>query len=399
MPTHLMPTNPKLVNLMNRSPKLTPALSKVALVALSALATAPFALAQQAADIVLKKDGARLRGLEITEFTLTGIKAQRGGAAVEIPGHQILAVEWGNMSDAYIAARAAMERGDYINAVQQFGEAASKSTRDLVKKDAEFFQIKAAVASIGPDKNAARNAADRAKAWVSSNGTHWRIPEALLLAGRAQRMAGATDEASTTLRDLDDRATREGFGAVWSARAKFELAQTLLDGDKAAEARTTFQSASAAADTALTNPSGDDGELRTIKLLAKVGEGETYIGDKDYARAESFFSSLKRDPASELAAAGHAGEGEAILLNALANGRTDDLRRAQIALATAAVADSGSGQIAAKANYYLGRCLLALGLDREGDTFKTRAQAYFQIVVTSYPTTRWAALARAELNK
>lgn len=378
---------------------LNPVMNRSLLAALSFALLAQFAAAQKPSDIVLKKDGARLRGLEITEFALSGIKAQRAGSAVEVPAHQILSVEWGDLPDAFIAARAAMERGDYTNAVQLFGEAANTAKRELVKHDAEFFQIKAAVASIGADQNAARNAADRAKSWVGSNATHWRIPEALLLAGRAQRLAGATDDAATTLKDLDDRATREGFGAVWSARAKFELAQAQLDGGKSSDARSTFQSASSAADTALGQASGDDAELRTIKLLAKVGEGETYIGDKDYTKAESFFSSLKRNDSAELAAAGHAGEGEAILLNALANNRTDELRRAQIALATAAVVDSGAGEIAAKANYYLGRCVLALGQEREGDTFKARAQAYFQIVVSSYPTTRWAGLARAELAK
>ena len=43
--------------------------------------------------------------------------------------------------------------------------------------------------------------------------------------------------------------------------------------------------------------------------------------------------------------------------------------------------------------------LLALGAEREGDTFKARANAYFQIVVTNYPTSRWAAAAKAELTK
>ncbi|MCA8966678.1 MAG: hypothetical protein KDC48_17490 [Planctomycetes bacterium] len=378
---------------------LTQVIHRSLVAALSIATLCSFAAAQKATDVVLKKDGARLRGLQITEFSLSGIKATRGDTPVEVPAHQILDVAWGDLPDAFVAARAALERGDALNAVQLFGEAANAAKRDLVKHDAEFFQLKAAVASIGTDQNAARNAADRAKSWVSSNSTHWRIPEALLLAGRAQRLAGATDEAATTLKDLDDRASREGFGAVWSARAKFELAQALLDGGKSSDARSAFQAASLAADTALGQPSGDDAELRTIKLLAKVGEGETYIGDKDYSKAESFFGSLKRSDSHELAAAGHAGEGEAILLNAMANGRADELRRAQIALATAAVLDAGTGQVAAKANYYLGLCLLALGQEREGDTFKDRAKAYFQLVTNNYPTTRWAGLARAELAK
>jgi TolA-binding protein len=100
-----------------------------------------------------------------------------------------------------------------------------------------------------------------------------------------------------------------------------------------------------------------------------------------------------------LQAAGLAGEGEATYLAAAEAKRPDDLRRAQIALADASVRDAAGGEVSAKANYYLGLCLLALGPDREGDTFKARANTYFQIVARSYPTSRWAAPARAELAK
>ncbi|MGB3967752.1 MAG: hypothetical protein WBO45_13555, partial [Planctomycetota bacterium] len=205
--------------------------------------------------------------------------------------------------------------------------------------------------------------------------------------------------AATTLRELDDRATRESFGAVWIARAKSELALTLLADGKAGEARTTFQSAAAAADSALAQPSADDAELKTLKTLARVGEGETFLADKDFAKAESFFRALVGTNQPDLVAAGHAGEGEAIFLNAIANNRPDDLRRAQLALATASVTDVQSGEASAKANYYLGRCLAALGPEKEGDAWKQRANAYFQIVVTNYPTSRWAGPAKVEQGK
>ncbi|MFM1873699.1 MAG: hypothetical protein RL398_3121 [Planctomycetota bacterium] len=369
------------------------------LIPVAVLAAAIAAPALQAqGDVVVKKDGARVRGVEITEFALTGLKGKRGNDAVEVPAHQILEVQWSDLPDAFVSARAAMERGDFANAVQLFGEAANNAKRDLVKIDSQFFQIKAAVAAIGADQNAARNAADRAKSWIDANGAHWRTPEALLLTGRAQRLAGATDEAAATLSSLDDRTTKEGFAPIWGVRAKIELAQTLLDGGKSSDARRAFQGATSAADNALLSPSGDNAELQRIKLAAKVGEGETYIGEKDYSKAESYFASMKRADQASLVAAGHAGEGEAILLNAMQSGNLDDVRRAQLALATAAVLDT-AGEVAAKANFYLGKCLLTLGQEREGDTFKARAQAYFQTVASFYADTRWAGLARAELAK
>ena len=96
----------------------------------------------------------------------------------------------------------------------------------------------------------------------------------------------------------------------------------------------------------------------------------------------------------DLVAAGHAGEGEAIFLAAVESKQPEAFRRAQIALATASVLDAQGGEASAKSNYYLAKCLLALGAEREGDTFKARANAYLQIVVTNYPASRWAAIAK-----
>ncbi|MCA8974870.1 MAG: hypothetical protein KDC98_09110, partial [Planctomycetes bacterium] len=239
-------------------------------------------LAAQGTDVITRKDGAKLRGVEITQFEHAGLKAtKKGGEELEIPGHMVLSVTWGDLPEEFIAGRASMNRGDYASATQMFGEAANKATRPLVKADCEFFQITAAVAAIGSDRGAAQTAAEKAKKWLEANGSHWRVPEALLLAGRASRLAGDAAGASTTLKELDDRASRDGFGPVWSARAKFELALTLEADGKATDARAMFQSAKSAADNALMTPSADDGELGRIKVLAKIGEGETFLTEKD----------------------------------------------------------------------------------------------------------------------
>ncbi|MBL8733294.1 MAG: hypothetical protein JNN13_13065 [Planctomycetes bacterium] len=353
--------------------------------------------AQKINDTVIKKDGAKVRGVEVKEFLLTGVRGKRGGDDFEIPAHLVAGIEWSDLPEQFLAGRGAMERGDFRTAAQMFGDV--QSDRALVKADATFFQIKAAVASIGADKGAAATAADRAKAWLGANPNHWRTPEALLLCGRAQRLAGTGGEAATTLRELDDRAGREGLGAVWSARAKSELALTLMADGKAADARISFQTAGSAIDNALKSPSGDEAELLALKTMARVGEGETFLAEKDYARAETYFKGLTSDKQPAIAAAGHAGQGEAIFLVAVAKNDSDAIRRAQLELARASVLDASSGEASAKANYYLGRCLLALGADKEGDTFKQRANAYFQIVATSYASTRWAAVAKAEMAK
>ena len=372
--------------------RILPLLLPVAL-----LLPATTATAQKINDVVLKSDGARVRGLEITDFLLSGVRGKRGSDDFELPAHMVKEVEWSELPEEFLAGKGAMGRGDFAAAAQFFG--AVQSDRPLVKADAEFFKIKAAIAGIGADKASAATAASHMKDWLGSNVNHWRTPEALLLQGRAERLAGTGGAATTTLKELDDRAIRDGFGAVWSARAKYELALTLVTDGKSGEARTTFKSASSAANTALTTGETDTAELNNLKTLARVGEGETYLIDKDFKKAESFFRSLSSDSSAAIKAAAAAGEGEAIFLGAVASNNANDLRRAQVALAKASVLDSASGEASAKANFYLGRCLLELGAEKEGDSFKKRALQYFELVYSSYPSTRWAGLARAEAAK
>ena len=363
---------------------------------LPAALLAGLASAQNVNDVIIKKDGARVRGVEITEFLLTGVRGKRGGEAFELPAYQVLDVEWSNPPEEFLAGKSAMERGDFATATQMFGAVASE--RELVKKDAEFFTIKAAVAAIGNDQAAAQTAAEKAKAWLSSNTNHWRTPEALLLAGRAERLAGTGGTAATTLKELDDRSIGENFGIVWSARAKFELALTLLADGKASEARTQFKSAAQVAEAAMGSASAaDKAELQNLITTASVGEGETYLAEQSYDRAQTFFRTLTSQQDLALQAAGHAGIGEALFLSA--DGNADELRKAQMSLARASVLDPSASEASAKANYYLGRCLLGLGADRAGETFRDRAMAYFRIVYTSYPTTRWAGLAKAESQR
>lgn len=364
---------------------------------LAGLLLAPLAPAQN--DVVHRTDGKVERGVEITELLLTGVRGKRNGGKdnFELPAVAVARVEFGGLPEAFEAGRGALERGDFAAATQFFGDV--KSDRPLVKAEAEFFLIKAAVAAAATDRGAAATAAERAKKWLTDNPNHLRTPEAMLLAGRAERLAGTGGAAATTLRELDERALRESFGAVWSARAKFELAMTLLADGKAGEARAAFTSAASAADSALAQPSAAVAELKLLKTQSRVGEGETYIIEKDFARAESFFNELagSNDPA--LVAVGYAGAGEAQFHVALASKKPDDFRRAQISLARASVFDVASDEASAKANYYLGRCLLELGQERENDTWKQRATSYFQIVVGSYPTSRFAALAKQELAR
>lgn len=360
-------------------------------------ASAPLATAQN--DVIVKKDGASLRGVEITTFTLEGIDYKRGGTDGKVLGHQIASVQWGGAPETFTSAQNALKRGDYANASQLFGDAAGKASRDVLKAEARFLQGKAAVGLAQSDKSAAADAAGVLRAWLGENATNWRVPEALLLLGRALRLGGLVDDAVTTLKQLDDRASAEAWGAIWSARAKYEMAIAQLGAGKALDARSSFQAAASAAESAAKPDSPDLSELRALQVNAKVGEGETYIADKNYSRALEFFRGVANSNDQELAAAGRAGEGEALFLMGQAENKPQTIRQAQIALARASVLDAAGGEVSAKANYYLGKCLRALGVAGEGDSFKARSDAYFDLVVRSYGDSRWAVAARQERGK
>lgn len=362
---------------------------------------APAQAAPEQKDILSKKDGSMLRGIAIQSMTLKSTKYQKGSETLEVAAHQVAGVEWGAPSEAHSAALSALTRREFENAKQLFGEAANKAERPVLKTDLKFQQCRAAVAAAASNPSSAADAAGALKAWTTENADNWRLPEALLLLGRAQRLAKLGDDAVATLRTLDERATAEAWGPVWGARAKFEMALAHLDRQKGSDARMAFQAASSAADAALGQGNkGDADELRELQTNARVGEGETYISDKNYDQALRFYGALAGRDNPALAAAAKAGEGQALYLQAADEKKVPELRRAQIALATACVIDPmRHGEASAKANYFLGKCLLLLGPELEGDACKKRAIAYFQNVVRNYGDSRWVAAAQEELGK
>lgn len=374
-----------------------PAMRTLIAIVLSLLAL-PAATAQRAADTVLKKDGARIRGVEVTALTLQGLQWKRGSETGEVPAYHVQSVEWGEAPDAFVSARAALERGDFEAAKQLFGEAAANIERPVLKLEARYLQCRAAAAAAAVDPSTAAAAAGSIRALLAEAPDSFRVPELLLLLGRSLRLGGLGADAEAELKQLDSRTTAEGWPPIWGARAKLEIALAQMAQNRPTEARSSFQAAGMAAENALNTPGPDDTDLRALRTSAKVGEGETYVAEQAWARAIDYFRTLA-SAQPDLKAAAKAGEGQALYLQAAATNNAEDLRKAQLALAEASVLDGVGGETSARANYFLGKCLLALGSEREGETFKARATNYFQIVVRNYANTRWAAEARAELAR
>jgi tetratricopeptide (TPR) repeat protein len=362
---------------------------------------APRVLAQDTGtDVISLRDGRRLRGVEITSATATAVHYKRKAEASEIPTVLVLDIEWGGQPEEVAQAKAAMRTGDAAGAANLFMAAAGKTGRAPLKAEYEFLAAEALQRGSARDKAGAAEAARRLEAWIGANADSMRMPDALMALGRAQVGAEAFPEAEGTFKKLADDAVGNGWSAIWGARGKLGLANAQMARGDFANARATFASAATALG-ALSEEERKSEEAIAIEAEALVGTGESMIQQGKFADALSYFRDEvgRRATTDAIRAAAKAGEGEAIYLQAKNGGSGDDLRKAQIAFADANLLDDVGGATTAKALYYTGLILLALGPDRDGPNVQTRAAEYFESVTREYADTRWAALAAAELKR
>jgi TolA-binding protein len=359
-------------------------------------------LAAQSAlnDTILRTSGQRDRGVEILEMTAANVKFKRGRDESTIPATEVLSVEWGGAPESYLLALAAHKRGEYTNAANLFAEAVKASQRDVFKAEAEYRAAEALVRAGGSAPTVAAEAVQKLNAWRSAHPDGWRLPAVLLDLARAQRLSGAAAEAEATLSQLEDTVVQQSLSQIWVARARLEKARVLSAQERVAEARSAYRSVG---NTVRSLDAGGDAALATeiaeIGTAATVGEGETFIQEGEFRQGLDFFEQLTNDSRqpSAVRAAAYAGKGQALYLQAEAAGNGEGLRGAQLALARATLLDSLSGQTTAKAYYYMGKILLALG-DRETSDYKARAFSYFESVAKHYSDTPWAARASSELK-
>jgi tetratricopeptide (TPR) repeat protein len=296
-------------------------------------------------------------------------------------------VEWGHPPETLQRGLAALQRGDARTAVQVLGYV--QSLQPLVVADAAFHQVRAAVAAIGGDQDAAATAARHAHAWLEAHRDHFRTGAACLLAARAERLAGFHAAATSTLRRLLPADGRTTTAPALAAEAAFELGLcTLAAGDPAA-ARRHFQDAGQRAAR-----SG----LSALAMAASAAAGETLAAEGQTEAATTYFRELTRHDDAAARATGHAGLGALAYTAAGPAGDPALLRAAQIELARALVLDPHDDDASAKAELHQGLCLLRLDGATDGDG-RRRAFACCQRVLDRHPSSRWAAAARAAMTR
>lgn len=378
-------------------------LRAIALPCAMALALSTALQAQSITASIARTNGSVVRGAAIATMTYEEIKYSEGGNEERLLSVEVSDVEWNGMPGEYAQAGAFAKQGKHLDAANLFAEAAGKTSDTLAKLDTEFRAAHQLVLAAQGAPDLASQAVSKMSSFVSANSEHFRIPQALLSLGMAQRLAGEAAASVTTLKRLETEATERGYGLIWTARARYQKALAHLDNGEGREARSAFQSAASAAENGKNSAGANRIEMQNLKLDSLVGEGETWLREENISQAREYFQRMARNAPAGVAgeavrAAALAGEGEALYQDAVASKNTTDLRRAQLALAEANVMDTLAADTSAKSAYYLGLVTMALGAEGGGDSFKSRARAYLQSVVKNHPTSRWAGKARKQLE-
>jgi hypothetical protein len=310
----------------------------------------------------------------------------------------VLRIEWSEPPEAFTRGELAEEKGEFEPAANYFAEAANSDAREPLRIDAAFrsarCQVRAAVSQ--PEKATAAAAA--LQAFRDTHKESRLLPMAMLLHGRALRYAGKFDESAAVLKELEDLATAKGLGQTWDAQAKYERGLAMMEADKFDEARFAFQGASSAITAIRDGGTKLSRELQSMLLAAEVGQGEGLIAANKVSEAAQFYDQLAAkagaDPSLAIAAAG--GKAEAAYFEGVAKKDPLMLRSAQTLCARVIATDLLDGDSTAKALYYSGKILLALGPDLEKADPAKRAADYFSRVVKYFPGSRWARRAQAE---
>lgn len=377
--------NPSEVR-MGSSPAPRALWATVALLALSVSAVA------QRVTIEYYRDGEpRTVAAPLLAETLSGVTYQQGNTQRTVDLDDLIDVVYGRGPAAFEAGRDALEDGDAVNAVTQFGLAAELDDPSWV---APLALLRQAEASLLRGK-AGRDVAQSALADFRSRFPEHRLtPEALMLQARVDLVG---DDVAAATAHLDEIITLVDAGKAsvdWQPRALIEKGDALLTADDIRGAREAYDAAGRAADSAAQRVADERPHLtetvRSLGLRARAGSGSCLLAQGDLAGARRFYQDLLRDGEDDPAV-------RAAALNGLAECDFRDegkLKEAQLGFAEVALTAVGTPEEHARSLYFLGRTLQALGESGQEPGWRPRATAYYGEVQERYPNSRWARMAR-----
>lgn len=349
-------------------------------------------LLAQNKDIVERTDAKPLR-TTILRLELDKLYYKKGkDAEGDLPWSRVRRFKLADAGDEYTRAESAARRGDHKMAGQLFTEAAAKATRPVVKACAQFYAGRALTTAAERNKGLASAAIAALEAYLGENATGYFAPEARIALGINTMRKGDAKAAADILDKCLSDATAQAWRLRWHALARFHKGKALHAAGDFSNARSELQSVANAVQAALGEDNTRPAELEAARAEALMLVGETYIGEKLFAEALRYYRGLTSGNTPGVKAAAFAGEGQILYMQAEADNDANKLREAQLALANANIEPDTTPLTSAKALYYMGMVLKALG-DKEENS-AARAKAYFRSVISAYANTPWAQKAR-----
>jgi hypothetical protein len=349
-------------------------------------------------DVIVRAGGQRLRNCEVLSDTIEQLTYRQGGVTKSLPAADVLRIEWSDPPEALTRGELAEEKGELLRAASYYAEAARSAAREPLRTDATFRSARCQARAAAGDPASARAAAAALARFRGAHAESRLVPMALLLQGRALRHARTLEESEQVLEELEALASARSLGPLWHAQAAHERALTLMEGGRFDDARFAYQRTSATIAAMRDDRAKLSPELQSLLLAAELGQGDGLIAAGKLAEAGGFYDRLAARAGADasLAVAALGGRAEVAWFEGVARKDATLLRTAQALCARVIATDALDGDSTAKALYYSGKILQALGPELEKGDPARRAADYFSRVVKYFPGTRWAEKAQAE---
>ncbi|QDU66666.1 tetratricopeptide repeat protein [Engelhardtia mirabilis] len=228
---------------------------------------------------------------------LSGVVIDVGDRERRFSPDEVVRVSLNQVPDSFKEGRARAESGDFENAAAAFAAAADDSDASpVVAAVARLRAAQSLLRLTATDPGRASDAVAAAQRFVSSHPNHRDLPEARLLLGRAQLLAGDASGAANNLealfREAQGSTVPEGYDVLTCYRAGLLAADAAVAADDAARAETLFAALDSALPGVISDLEADDPrlpELQNLRGLAQLGEGVTLLARGRSTQARSFF--------------------------------------------------------------------------------------------------------------
>jgi len=371
----------------------------------------PAASGQRNPDLLrykVENDRTRTVKVKILEYGYLQLKYQKDNRdPKELPIDRVLTVRLGGFPTAYkqgLAAEAQARTGEgnllktLEKAADSFALAANEEKlRQPLRADALYRSAICTLKLALAESSYIDKGAERFREFLTSFPKHHEALQAILHLGKLLRLKGASDEAITELKKIDQKVLDENIPTIWEVRSKLEQVKAHFRAGRIQEARTTV----ANANTLLAEISGRPEEVKSLQSQSDLLKGRCDIVAKAYDTAVNYFEGIISQAGTDLTrkVVGLLGQGEAYYNKGKEQGDLGALRKAQLAFARASVLNPNLKEFGAKAAFFTGEVLTALAAKGEGAAYAQQAKDYYREVIRYYPLSDWSAGARKRLTE